>query len=427
MICRLVRAAVTSVALIAVFSTVQADPEADGAVADAPTSMTASAAREAVIATMPDVAEIRGLEFKQPVPVEVVNDAVVREHALKRLEMYYDEGMILDLQTAYVLLGLLPEGTDVLEEFLAVLEEQAGGFYDPGAKSFFLLDDMPAGVAPMLASHELTHALEDQHFDLDARLRNALPDDDHAFAVSAVHEGSAMMVMSMYVLRAMADGTLTRESLQEMAESEAARGQTLAAMAPALQRPFIAAYVLGMSFLLRGEPGALFSGFPTDDVNECGKKGPTSSEQILHPEKYWDPDQRDDPITVGPIDAGRVLGRRWKRAAFGNLGEIIIGVMAGAPTPAGLRGMSETDPAAWTNSAAAGWGGDRWELWRRGDRAAVLLVSEWDTPEDAEEFANALDPGAEPEWRLRGKRVAMVAGAVGDKTDRIFNLLLGED
>jgi hypothetical protein len=427
MTCRLVRAAVTAVALIAIFSTVQADPEADGAVAVAPTAMTASAAREAVIATMSDVVEIRGLEFKQPVPVEVVGDAVVREHALKRLETYYGEGMILDMQTAYVLLGLLPEGTDVLEEFLAVLEEQAGGFYDPESKSFFLLDDMPAGVAPMLASHELTHALEDQHFDLDARLRDALPDDDRAFAVSAVHEGSAMMVMSMYVLRAMADGTLTQESLQELAESEAARGQTLASMAPALQRPFIAAYVLGMSFLLRGEPGALFSGFPTDDVNECGMKGPTSSEQILHPEKYWDPEQRDDPITVGPIDAGSVLGRRWKRAAFGNLGEIIIGLMVGAPTPPGLQGMSESDPAAWTNSAAAGWGGDRWELWRRGDRAAVLLVSEWDTPEDAEEFANALDPGAEQEWRLRGKRVAIVAGAVGDKTDRIFSLLLEEN
>ena len=82
---------------------------------------------------------------------------------------------------------------------------------------------------------------------------------------------------------------------------------------------------------------------------------------------------------------------------------------------------------AWTNAAAAGWGGDRWELWRRGDRAAVFLVSEWDTPEDAEEFANALDPEAELEWRLRGKRVAMVAGAVGDKIDPIFSLLLEEN
>jgi hypothetical protein len=180
-----------------------------------------------------------------------------------------------------------------------------------------------------------------------------------------------------------------------------------------------------MSFLLRGDPGALVAGFPTEDVNECDLKGPTSSEQILHPEKYWDPEQRDDPIELPPFDAERVMGRRWKRVAFGNLGEILIGLMAGAPTPPGLRGMSEPDPAAWTNSAAAGWGGDRWELWRRGDRTAVLLLSEWDTPEDADEFANALTPGAGIEWRLRGKRVAIVAGDVPDKTDRIFNFLLG--
>jgi hypothetical protein len=422
---RPVIAVVISALLIVLVSRTHADRSTGAEAAVEPAPMTASAATEAVVATMPSVVEIRGLDFKQPVPVTVVDDAVAREHALKRLEIYYDEEMILGMQTAYILLSLLPEGTDVLEEFLAVLEEQAGGFYDPSEKAFFLLDDMPAGVAPMLASHELTHALEDQHFDIDARLRDALPDDDRAFAVSAVHEGSAMLVMSMYVLRAMSDGTLTQESLQEMAESEAARGEKLSALAPALRRPFIATYVLGMSFLLRGKPGSLLSGFPTEDVNECSREGPTSSEQILHPEKYWDPEQRDEPVAVAPFEARSVLGRRWERAAFGNLGEIVIGVMAGAPTPSGLLGMSEPDPAAWTNAAAAGWGGDRWELWRRGERAVVLLASEWDTSEDAREFADALDSSGGLAWRLRGKRVAIVAGAVGDKADRLLSFLLG--
>jgi hypothetical protein len=400
--------------------------EAEAAVA--PASMTTSAAKDAVVATMPSVAQIRGLEFKQPVPVEVVGDSVTRQHALKRLEMYYEDEMIRGMQTAYIRLGLLPEGTDVLAEFLGVLEEQAGGFYDPSTKAFFLLDDMPAGVAPMLAAHELTHALEDQHFDLDARLMDALPNDDHAFAVGAVHEGSAMLVMSLYVLRAMADGTLTQENLAEMAESDAARGEKLAALAPALQRPFIAAYVLGMTFLLRGDPSAMFSGYPVEDVNECERGGPTSSEQILHPEKYWDPERRDPPVAVEPFDTRKALGRRWKRSASGVLGEIVIGVMVGAPTPKGLAGMSQPDPAAWTNSAAAGWGGDRWELWRRGDRELVLLWTVWDTEQDAGEFAAALGrQGGDMVWETRGKRVAIVAGDVPERADRLFSLLLGEE
>jgi hypothetical protein len=424
---RSVTAAGIAVLLAACVPPIHADPAAGEAAVVESTSMTASAARDAVVATMPSVAEIRGLEFKQPVPVEVVDDSVTRQHALKRLEIYYDDEVIRGMETAYVLLGLLPEGTDVLAEFLAVLEEQAGGFYDPSEKAFFLLDDMPAGVAPMLASHELTHALEDQHFDLDARLMDALPNDDHAFAVGAVHEGSAMLVMSLYVLRAMADGTLTQQNLMELSESEAARGEKLAALAPALQRPFIAAYVLGMSFLLRGDPGAMFSGFPTEDVNECERGGPTSSEQILHPEKYWDPEHRDPPIAVEPFEARQALGRRWKRAASGNLGEIVIGVMVGAPTPPGLAGMSEPDPAAWTNAAAAGWGGDRWELWRHKDRQVVLLASVWDTPRDAREFAAALDAGSGLKWEVRGKHVAIIAGDVEDEADRLFSLLLGEE
>jgi hypothetical protein len=421
---RTVQVAVVLVAVVVSSATVRAESSADAEPDAGPSPMTTSAAREAVVATVPSVEMIRGLEFKTPVSVEVVDDAVARDHALDRLDAFYDDEMIQGMQTGYILLGLLPEGTDVLAQYLAFIEEQVGGFYDPSEKSFFLLDDMPAGVAPMLAAHELTHALEDQHFDLDARLEAAMPDDDRVFAVGAVHEGSAYLVMSLYVLRAMAEGTLTAEDLQEMAESDAARGETLAAMPPALKRPIITSYVLGMTFLLRGDAGAFVNGFPTEDVDGCERGGPTSSEQILHPEKYWDPERRDDPVAIEPFAASKVLGRKWKRTASGNLGELVIGVMAGAPTPPGLEGMSATDPSQWTHRAAEGWGGDRWELWRRGDQAVVLLAAEWDTPEDAREFNVALRPGDGITWKLRGTRVAVVGGAAGGKTDRLLDLLL---
>ena len=167
--------------------------------------MTAVAAEAAVLATVPSVESIRGLTFKHPVSVKVVDDATAREHVTGRIAKFYDDDQILAQQEAYIALGLLPEGTDILASYLEVLEEQAGGFYDPDTKSFFLLDDMPAAAAPILAAHELTHAIEDQYFDIDGRLEDAMPDDDRAFAVSAVHEGSAMLVMTLYILDAMAE------------------------------------------------------------------------------------------------------------------------------------------------------------------------------------------------------------------------------
>ena len=136
------------------------------------------------------------------------------------------------------------------------------------------------------------------------------------------------------------------------------------------------------------------AGFPEADVNVVSRKGPQSSEQILHPEKFWDPDQRDEPTTVEPFDAKSVVGKKWKRVGSGTLGELVIGVMVDVPSPSGLGAMSMPDGADWTNEAATGWDGDRWELWRRKDSILVLLSTVWDSPQDAEEFANALDPDA---------------------------------
>ena len=375
-----------------------------------PESMTRIAAEKAVLDTVAPVEEIRGLTFKHEVSVTVVSDDTARRHATDRLRKFYSDGEIHAQQEAYVALGLLPEGTDVLKEYLEVLEEQAGGFYDPGTKSFFLLDDMPAAAAPMLAAHELTHALEDQYFDLDARLEQALPDEDRAFAVGAVHEGSAMLVMSLYVARGLTEGSLTQEGLEAMGESEASRGERLVAMPPALQRAFLGAYVLGMSFLTRGDLASLADGFPVEDADIASRAGPQSSEQILHPEKFWDAELRDPPTAIAPFDLKKVLGRKWKRTAFGNLGELLIGVMVGAPTPPGLAAMATPSGSDWTNAAAEGWDGDRWEIWRRGESSVVVLSTVWDSARDAEEFAGALDPDAGLRFEVRGERVAVVAG-----------------
>jgi hypothetical protein len=86
--------------------------------------------------------------------------------------------------------------------------------------------------------------------------------------------------------------------------------------------------------------------------------------------------------------------------------------------------MSMPNGADWTNEAAAGWDGDRWELWRRKDSTLVLLSTVWDSPRDAREFADALDGGAGFESRIRDDRVAIVTGDAGDHADALLDLLL---
>jgi hypothetical protein len=367
-----------------------------------------------------DVERIRGLKFRRPVPMRVVGDAETRKHALQRLDdLQAREALEAEIE-AYRALGLLPRQGDVLETVLGALEEQVGGFYDPRRETFFLLDDMPQGLAPALIAHELTHAIEDQTYDLDARLRGAKHDEDLGFALSAVHEGSATLVMTLYAAEAIRAGRMRGDDLQAFARTEAGRGDRLAALPPVLYRQLIGTYVLGAQFLMRGNP--VGAEFPVSDVRRAFRDGPRSSEQILHPDLYWE--RRDDPRPVELGEAGARLGEAWSRAAHGTLGELVLAVLTGAPTPGDFTTAWGIGASGWTNTAAAGWGGDRWELWRRGKDRAVLVGTVWDSEEDARQFEAALGTGPTFAFERRKRAVAIVAGIPAESAAPVLDAVL---
>ena len=380
-------------------------------------------ARLLVDSLQSEVESLRKLGFKQPVPVHVVDDDAAREHMLDRLQEFQPEEYLRRMQKAYELLRLVPPEFDLLATFLEVLREQAGGYYDPDSKSFYLLDDVPRLLASVVVAHELTHALEDQHFDLDRRLREAMYDDDQLLAHSAVHEGSATLLMTLYLSRQIFAGEVDAAAMQAYAESEVERAEVLKLLPAVFQRQLLVPYLVGSGFLVRGNLTALVaSGYPAADVDRVYRDPPRSSEQILHPEKYWG--ARDDPRTVEIGSVGSLLGRRWERTAGGVLGELTLGLLVGAPTPFPPTVGAAQGGDAWTNEAATGWGGDRWQLWQRGDRAVVLLATVWDSEQHAREFAEALPRDSGLHWRLAGERVAIVAGDVGRKADRLLARML---
>jgi hypothetical protein len=379
-------------------------------------SLTEEKAISLVGEAVAEVEELRGLEFKRPVPVQVIDDDRAREHLIRRLESFQSKDDLKSVELAYKVLGLLPPDADILQSFLDALREQAGGFYDPPSGSFYLLEDIPEILAPAITVHELTHALEDQHFDLDSRLRGALEDDDLLFALASVHEGSASLLMAVSLTRQVLHGDLDAAALQAFAQSEAARAEVLTSMPPLLQRQLVGPYVLGSSFLMEGDFFALMAtGYPAERVDRSFAKGPVSSEQILHPAKYWNEAGRDDPRQIRLGGAGRKLGKRWHKRYEGTLGELNLGVLVGAPTPDAFQSLSVYDGSSWTNSAAEGWDGDRWELWVRGEESVVLLATVWDSPDDAQEFASALPERDELRFKKVDDCVAIVAGPVRSK------------
>lgn len=82
-----------------------------------------------------------------------------------------------------------------------VLTDQVAGLYDPKSKEFYIADWIPADEQRAVMSHELTHALEDQSFNIDPWIKAARPNDDAELAREAVSEGSALAAMVDYTMR----------------------------------------------------------------------------------------------------------------------------------------------------------------------------------------------------------------------------------
>jgi hypothetical protein len=370
------------------------------------------------------VEAIRGLKFKKPVAVKVVDDRAARKHFKARIDQFWPADEVRLEQAAYIQLGLLPVGTDVVGNLLDLLEEQAGGYYDPKTETFFILEDMPRAAAPILMAHELTHALDDQHVDLDTILGAAASDDDRGTALGAVVEGSGTLVMTAYMLREMEAGRIKRNALTQLQEGEAGKAEKLRNAPPFLERMLMGPYLLGPTFLLRGDTSRLSSGVVSSrDITKALTSPPESTEQILHPEKYWSANDRDLPQKVGLPDLHETVGAGWKLRLTAGLGELAAAVLvgSGAVDP---RSSSAYSPASWTNAAATGWDGDHLQLYEGARGTVTVLASVWDTEKDAAEFEAALVP-APPKTVLRkADAVVIVVAAEGVDAEAVAKAAL---
>ena len=110
---------------------------------------------------------IRELEFKRIPPVRTVSADEAREEGLAQLDEDYPPKRRAADEQVLILLGLLPEGSDIRELAGTIFGEEVAGYYDDEKKQMTLVADFGEGTeGEITLAHELTHALEDQHFGL---------------------------------------------------------------------------------------------------------------------------------------------------------------------------------------------------------------------------------------------------------------------
>jgi hypothetical protein len=338
----------------------------------------------------------RGRAGLEPVAVELTDGAGFRAYVERRLEATETPEDIQAWQDTCVMLGLIPPDMDLMEVTLKVMEGQVGGFYDPGTDTFYLMQEYAGGVAKIIIAHELTHALDDQWYDIDGTLESLGGNSDAELAYQAVVEGSGVSAMNRWTM-----AHISELNLADIAAAQAGSQEAMEHVPPVIWKPLLAVYLRGEAFLRRTSSvmNMTMATAKPADVARVFREVPRSMEQILHPKKYWNEEWRDDPIVI-TVTAGD-LPEGWRVVSEDTLGELNLALVL---EPFDLRtGMDTKNPMGilsvrYTGEATEGWGGDRMLLLAKGAARVLFLATEWDSPQDAAEFfaaVSSLRPGLE--------------------------------
>ena len=391
----------------------------------------AQAAVARVPAITTEVARLRGLDAK-PVPAAYQKTEDFKTFLRAQLALELPPEKSGDISRALFAVGLLKEKIDLGAVVEAAMLSQAGAYYDPEQKKFFIVmvpeNDM---MLDTLSSHELMHAVQDQHFDLLTYLggkgNKAKLTTDQVTARRFVVEGEASLMMFAYMGTKMGGGAdpfaapgraalgmqvkmtagLDADAIGKMAKDQ---GATLGALGPDF-KDALAAIDTIPPVVLVPLYDAYFKGAQTtyqafeaggwDAVAKLYTSPPASSEQVLHaPEKLVG--KRDQPTPV-KLPAPKALAG-YKKIHEDDFGELLWRVY-----------FTLWGSGAVANAAAAGWDGDWFAVYAKGDETVALVSTVWDSATEATEFEAALTPtlatrGVTGGVRRAGDRVHLVTG-----------------
>lgn len=364
-----------------------------------------------------ETSKIRELSIKRPVPTSVKSRTQIEGFMARQIgeDVKADELRANELYLRQ--LGLAPRNFDLKASYTRLLGEQVAGFYDSKTGAFTTSERVAASEMDTVMAHELTHALQDQHFDLGRLDKAPRHESDSKLAVSALIEGDATLVMSRYMaanpLRFF--GVLVSSLGSLGGGSTAQFNQAPRSMRESLLFP----YSSGLAFVTRLQARGGWNA-----VSFAFSRPPKSTQQVLHFDSYL---ANKLPEKVAVPDVSRALGRDWKLLDHDVNGEFGLSLVAG-----------ENGNDAEAKLAASGWSGDRYAVFA-GPKNAVLVVQDslWNDEASAVKWraayakrtglrfgakAKERQDGSLSVWnaapdgvwlRQSGRRVVMLEGTVG--------------
>src|ERR1041385_4468733 len=337
------------------------------------TDSPSSAARNAALVAatnevLQETSQLRELAVLHPVQSSAQSREEIEHMIVANLDR---ETTAADMHASEVTLkrlGLVPVNFSLRPLIVRLLTEQVAGYYEPKEQQFHLADWIDVDGRKPIMAHELTHALQDQHFNLRRFEKWPKGDSDAELATHALIEGDASLGMTLYVssnpLRAL---TFLKSFLAAETSS-----QELDKAPRAMRETLLFPYQEGLTWTR-----AIYQNGGWSAVSRAFKTLPQSSEQILHPPKYF---IHEPPLKVSLPDLHPALGPGWRRIETDVNGEWSFYLILDEF----LKSVSTS------KQAAAGWGGDRYATYESANgQSAYVSLSAWDTVKDAREFFDA--------------------------------------
>ncbi len=232
------------------------------------------------------LSEISGFSEVHPVGYGRMSKRQLRRFLNARIKKTIKPEQIHADEVALKMFGFIPQDYDLRQSTVDLLTEQAAAFYDYDRKRLFLLADSSQSAETVTLSHELSHALADQHFDLGNFMDDTPSNDDENLAHAAVVEGEATWLMMAYTLKQSGKAPEpTPEMLRSVVESSQASMTDYPELKNAplyIQQSLLFPYTTGTDFF-----DAVYRRLGKAAFARVFTEPPVDSAQVMHPELYF--------------------------------------------------------------------------------------------------------------------------------------------
>jgi hypothetical protein len=361
--------------------------------------------------TLAELQKISGLRMHKKVPSDLISKDKVNEFLKKKVKEVSTPAELRAEELTLKKFGLVPPDFDLAQTTVDVLTEQAAAFYDYHAKKLFITDWTPSATREAALAHELAHALADQNFNLKRFIRKAHESDDEALARMAVMEGQATWLMSEFLARRTGETLVHNDALAERMNSMSDSGSSgefpVFEGSPLYIRvTLIFPYTAGMRF-----QQAVVDKDEKQAFAEAFQRAPVSTQQVLHPDKYFAGAKPDPP----DLPKAPPAARGYKGLIGGTFGELDHQVLL--EQYAGKHAAAEIAPH---------WRGGQYEIIenKKKGRDILLYASRWENAESARKFFAAYRKAMSGKWKKMavGEETGDVVKGRGDDGDFILRI-----